>query len=959
MIATAIESIASTPTLWVSDIISAQVLSQDYNIALNKEDLTAGHHILAFDDELTIRQIARLLQAVEGANVQVFHPKEPLAQTLSVMRKDGTAMIVMGSLSYPDWLESLKKTPLELEKALDIATDILQTEPEELKYNLALEELRQRVSLGMRREMSQWEWDKKYIEPLRAKLEKDFQLPLFGRGSGGKPSTLDISLCDRLLEILNREQDGSKRAEAFIELQKAKNCSLAAIEKLADQIELEVDLEESRAERASEISNLQKIGKYQLTLSDYLDKQCAIPLEKVAGWLGTTPVAMLTTLYPVIASLLRVGTKLELIKATNFYALPIIYTGIVAESGSGKSPAQKTIIKPLFELQAEAEAEYQQQLENYEQELEQWKKSKEGKGQPPAKPVPREYYTTDATSEAIALILSQQPHLGLFGWFDELVSLFKSQGQYKGGRGADGEKILSGRDGTGLKVNRASGKRISVECSSYSITGSIQPQVLQQMMGDFSDANGQWARFLWSVMPIQPAPYPDGAIVYNISDLLKGIYKRLSNLRPTTYKLSTKAQELYRDWYNKLDDMRVTEARQGLRSVYAKMRGDTGVLALLLHTFNGCIRPGSQPTQEVSAATIEAAIKLAQYHIDQVKLIHSEGDAANGKASAIQAKIIQMSERKGWLKASDVRDFDREMKKLTANDIRSHFRDLEACGFGQTRGDGTRLQWSINPHKDNPPPPQDSSRQTQDNLSLAESPVNSTVETTVEKTQDSSRQTQDNLSLGESLVNSTVEATASPTQDSFSTVTKLVTDSLPKNELDTTDLSLVSLAGTDETQTLDTQEVSTQDKTQDTCLETVLSCLEFAELTPLEADEWMTEENLQDIDGYLSQCKEAQEFAEVVKLCPKDVVRKVLSQQTPEKLTQIKNWSLKLKKAKSQVKVGDICIYCGNNYSIQKLCKTKKLQIVSVSGDKAIVSSQQWHDSVHHEIALSELNLIN
>jgi hypothetical protein len=42
----------------------------------------------------------------------------------------------------------------------------------------------------------------------------------------------------------------------------------------------------------------------------------------------------------------------------------------------------------------------------------------------------------------------------------------------------------------------------------------------------------------------------------------------------------------------------------------------------------------------------------------QVKLIHSEGDAANGKASAIQAKIIQMSERKGWLKAADVRDFD-------------------------------------------------------------------------------------------------------------------------------------------------------------------------------------------------------------------------------------------------------------------------------------------------------------
>jgi hypothetical protein len=55
-------------------------------------------------------------------------------------------------------------------------------------------------------------------------------------------------------------------------------------------------------------------------------------------------------------------------------------------------------------------------------------------------------------------------------------------------------------------------------------------------------------------------------------------------------------------------------------------------------------------------------------------------------------------------------------------------------------------------------------RQTQDKLSLAESLVNSTVETTASQTQDSSRQTQDKLSLAESLVNSTVETIASQTQ---------------------------------------------------------------------------------------------------------------------------------------------------------------------------------------------------
>jgi hypothetical protein len=63
------------------------------------------------------------------------------------------------------------------------------------------------------------------------------------------------------------------------------------------------------------------------------------------------------------------------------------------------------------------------------------------------------------------------------------------------------------------------------------------------MMGDFTDANGQWARFLWTVMQVQPAPYPDDAIPFDVSGLLKGIYKRLRNLPPITYTLSSEAKK--------------------------------------------------------------------------------------------------------------------------------------------------------------------------------------------------------------------------------------------------------------------------------------------------------------------------------------------------------------------------------------------------------------------------------
>jgi CRISPR-associated protein Cmr3 len=173
----------------------------------------------------------------------------------------------------------------------------------------------------------------------------------------------------------------------LLNLAQAKRVSPRDIKELALSIEAEVDLDESRIDRKTEVEKLLKIGKYGLNLFDYLPMLVATPLEKIAGWMGTTSAAMLVTLYPTIASLLRVGTRLELIEATDFYALPIVYSGVVAESGSGKSPAQKAILKPLFALQAEADEQYKQKLADYEAEWQQWKKSKdENKGPAPEKP---------------------------------------------------------------------------------------------------------------------------------------------------------------------------------------------------------------------------------------------------------------------------------------------------------------------------------------------------------------------------------------------------------------------------------------------------------------------------------------------------------------------------------------------------------------------------------------------
>lgn len=762
-----------------------------------------------------------------------------------------------------------------------------------------------------------------------------------GDGGDRKQSLVELSLRDRVLEILNRNQDRSHRDEAFIKLAQTTGATTREIKELAASLETEVDLEESRSERKAEVENLLRIGKYQLELQDYLDPSVARPLERVAGWMGTTPAAMLTTLYPVIGSLLQVGTRLELIKATDFYAVPVLYAGLVCESGGGKSPAQKTIINPLFALQDEAEIEYKERLLNYQQELSEWKKIKDNEEPAPEQPVPHEYYTTDATSEAIALIQSQQPNHGFLGWFDELPALFKSQGQYKNGRGADGEKILSGRDGTGFKVNRASGKRLVVSQSAYSITGALQPSILRQMMGDFTDANGQWARFLWTVMQVQPAPYPDDAIPFDVSGLLKGIYRRISKLAPQTYKLSPEAKKLYRNWYNELDQLKMSESRQGLRAVFSKMKGDTGVLALLLHCFNGCVLEGSIPNEEVSSQTMVAAIKLAKYHIGQVKLIHSEGDVANGDIAAIHAKIIQLSERKGWLKAADVRDIDRQTKKqFSANDIRRHFQELEASGFGRTKGEGTRLMWSILKEDDSPHTGANSGQTqdtTQDSLKTTELASGLGVQRLLEnnsgQTQDNSGQTQDtakNTGSADLIGVQQSPIKTQDTQDTFAVAQTNLVDVTPTgNEIKDAAPNFDVLSCPEfisETRNSTTADIPAQDKTQGNCPEFVLSCPELhqfdrtspvieaelaqvsttagEEVAQAEGDPMESEEAIADLSQMLELCDSKECLAELRSTTgyTPSVLNKACKQLSPEKHGQIKQWVIELNQ---EPKAGD------------------------------------------------------
>lgn len=513
------------------------------------------------------------------------------------------------------------------------------------------------------------------------------------KSSSNETKSLAEGLLNSVDSLLNRDLSESQLKAQIIEIASIFGKSARDIWSLFYSRSSEIEAIENVNNTKQDVDDLLKIQSYQLDLKKYLQPNLAEPLEKLAIYLGVNNATLLTTLLTASASLLPITTKLELIRASNFYAKPILYAGISAPSGSGKSPAIKAILQPLFDLQAEEDSRYSLELEDYELQFKDYKKSAKGSDidEPDPPSPPREYFVTDSTSEAIAQIQNNQPNNGFLGYFDELKQLLGQANSYRSGKGADIEKLLSGRDGSGFKINRASGKRISCPQSGYSILGGIQPDVLRQQMGDFSDGNGFWARFIWVNQEMQKKPFPDDEVTLDISPLLRSLYEFLGKI-DNTFILSKEAKEAYRDWYLLIEDRKLQESRSAMQSVLSKSQRLAGELALLLH----CLKYAAhemQPTEQVERDTMVAAINLTKFYINQIKLIHSEGNPDDGNSS-LYSKLISLSKRKGWITARDVKSSIRGYRDKTSSQVRSLFREIESLGYGRTEGVGSKLKWN-------------------------------------------------------------------------------------------------------------------------------------------------------------------------------------------------------------------------------------------------------------------------
>jgi hypothetical protein len=109
-----------------------------------------------------------------------------------------------------------------------------------------------------------------------------------------------------------------------------------------------------------------------------------------------------------------------------------------------------------------------------------------------------------------------------------------------------------------------------------------------------------------------------------------------------------------------------------------------GAVGLIFHDLNALVA-GHLPVEEV--------IQVRRWFSGQVKLPYADGNTVDGALEPVYTKLIQLSRVRGWLRAKDVRNFERSLRKVGVEVIRAHFLELEAMGYGETQGMGNRLRW--------------------------------------------------------------------------------------------------------------------------------------------------------------------------------------------------------------------------------------------------------------------------
>ncbi|GJQ30703.1 MAG: hypothetical protein HBSAPP03_25870 [Phycisphaerae bacterium] len=346
----------------------------------------------------------------------------------------------------------------------------------------------------------------------------------------------------------------------------------------------------------------------------------------------------------------------------------VLWSVVVAPSGTGKSPALELVTRPAERRDAEALREHREATKQHaasmilhEKALRTWERGS-AKGNladtPPTAPEPpvcERFITSDVTVEALAAMLAASPR-GLLLACDELASWLGGFTRYTGNTGrpsSEAARWLPMHRAGPLKVDRRTAPPLRVERASLNIAGLIQPGVLAAALTGTDYDSGLVARLLLSMPPTPTRRWRPGGLSPMVERAFSAMVEKLYSLDmpedehgtpvPRSVPLDEHAGRHWAEYYNELNhDMAGQDERT--RAMLSKLEGGAARLALVVH-LGRVASAENVPGDVIDGESMRRGIILAKWFRREAERVYMR--LAEGDEDREARHLLDLIRRKG------------------------------------------------------------------------------------------------------------------------------------------------------------------------------------------------------------------------------------------------------------------------------------------------------------------------
>lgn len=405
---------------------------------------------------------------------------------------------------------------------------------------------------------------------------------------------------------------------------------------------------------------------YQPFPIDSMPEPIASYVEQGAAALGCDSSFLALPILSGLAS--AIGNTHRVAIKASWSEPAILWTAVVGESGTLKSPAIEHALRPVRDRQHRAMMEHARAVKlweaeyaRFEAERKSWKptKGKESGEDPPVEPerpiCPRTW-TDDITTEALVLRLQENPR-GLLMVRDELSGWFDFGRYAPGGKGGtDVAKWLEVFGARALIVDRKTSDTLYVPRAAVSIAGGIQPETLRCSLGQENRDNGLAARLLFAMPERRAKRWADADIEPRVAAAAGAVFDRLYSLEPDADKhgepaphlvrLDSAAMEAWVTFYNEHADEQ-HELSGDEAAAWSKLEGYAARIALVVHLtrWAGGDAAVPAPGTPMDEASIRAGVTLSRWFGEEARRVYAI--LRESESDRDTRRLIEFIERKG------------------------------------------------------------------------------------------------------------------------------------------------------------------------------------------------------------------------------------------------------------------------------------------------------------------------